>query len=120
MTKLAELGSETTAKAVVGILDLQVILANSDDVWIAQALEIDYAAEGTTPEEAKKNFEDGLFATIQEHLTVFNTLDNFIKPAPAKLWLSLVKDNVTALFFSQISIHEFPFKTIHYYLPQAA
>ena len=53
---------------IVGIGDLRVILSKEDGSWFAQALEIDYFAEGVSLEDVKKRFEDGLVLTIDENL----------------------------------------------------
>jgi len=82
--------SMTTAKQYeVVVWNLHVIVTNDDGGWFAQGLEIDYAAQGTSLDEVKKNFEDGLAATIQAHLTLHDNLDQFLKPAPQEIWQEL-------------------------------
>lgn len=121
-------GGATTT--IVGILDLQVIVAPQGKLWVAQALEIDYAAAGESPEDAKKRFEDGLCATIHEHLRVFGTLSRLTQSTPAPdEWFSLVKKGKLEEY-TQVSIHDFlpdkidklllPFGQIKYVLAEAA
>jgi len=119
--------SNETLTALVGILNLQVILAPEGDTWIAQAIEFDYAAGGSSEEDVKQRFEDGLYATIQEHFRMFGHLDNLLdtKP-PIEVWVDLVKaKELQAERFSQISIHRFmppdyfPFKQIRYFIPKS-
>jgi len=74
-------------KAVEVTLDcLKVVMCEDDGFWFAQGLEIDYAAYGKTVKDAKYYFEEGLVATINEHLNMFGNLDNFLKPAPKEEW----------------------------------
>lgn len=74
-------------------LNLQVILAPEAGMWIAQAIEIDYAAAGESLDDAKERFEDGLAGTISENLKRFGNLDSLLGPAPPKPWHELWKQN---------------------------
>lgn len=117
-----------TAMALVGILNLQVVLAPDGDAWIAQAIEFDYAAAGNDQEDVKKRFEDGLRATIQEHFNIFGGLENLLgSRPPTAFWLELVKSKGQSGWrFSQVSFHEFappnnyifPFGEIKYFIPE--
>jgi len=90
----------------VGIFDLQVILAEeAPNSWVAQAMEIDYAAGGTTLEDVQTRFEQGLCATIHEHLTVFGDLDKLVVPALPEFWKHLYKAGKVH-HYSQVSMHE--------------
>lgn len=113
----------------VELLDLQVILAPEAGMWVAQAIEIDYAATGSTLEDVKERFEDGLAGTVHEHLQAYGNLDSLLKPAPAKDWQDLWRQKGKRLSrFSQTTVHEvmnrpelenvaelFPFDTINYF-----
>ena len=112
--------------AAVGIWDLQVVLAPAGKHWMAQAVQIDYAACGDDEEDAKERFEDGLEATLQEHLNIFGNLDAFLeKPAPSRDWLALAeKRKAKSMSFTQVSTHvfekkewaaAFPFDGIRYF-----
>ena len=70
----------------VGLSALRVLLIKEDDSWFAQGLEIDYAAAGSTIEEVKVNFEDGLCHTIHEHLRMLGNLDKLLQLAPQEAW----------------------------------
>ena len=92
---------------VVGIGNLRVVIVQDGPFWFAQGLEIDYAAQGSSEEDVRKQFEDGLFCTIDEHLTVFGKITNFLKPAPVKVWKDLLYDPVADVNrYSQLSWHE--------------
>ena len=112
----------------LGVLDLQVILAqDGPDSWVAQAIEIDYAAAGTTLEDAKSRFEKGFKATIHEHMNSFGNLKNFVVSAPGDVWFDLLlKFNGAMHLYSQVEVHDFmpetigcaevfPFKAIDYF-----
>lgn len=70
----------------VAVTYLNVVMCEDGGQWFAQGLEIDYASYGKTIEEAKKNFETGLAATIHEHIKIIGDLSKFFKPAPAEAW----------------------------------
>jgi len=97
---------------VVGVGNLRVFIVQEDGMWFAQALEIDYAAQGSTLEDVKSNFEQGFCATIHENLRVYGTIENILKPAPQSIWKELLYD-VTVdnkLRFFHVSTHKFPEK----------
>jgi hypothetical protein len=91
---------------VVGIGNLRVIVCEENGIWFAQGLEINYAADGTSLNAVKRNFEHGLSTTIGLHLQAFDSIDNLLVPAPAHIWKELTE--VKRHFrFSQVSVHEF-------------
>lgn len=109
---------------VVGILNLQVILSEEGpNSWIAQAIEIDYAAGGTSQEDVKKRFEQGLCETLQANFQLLGNGEKFLhSKAPAADWLDLLRQ--PSLKFSQVSAYSFipppnaeafPFGKITYY-----
>ena len=115
--------------AIVGILNLQVIVAPEGDSWIAQAIELDYVAAGDNPEDAKQRFESGLCETIQENFKIYGHLNNMLESrAPAEHWWDLVKSTgQTRWRYNQVSLHTFvspkpffPFGEIKYLISEAA
>ena len=109
------------AEATVGILDLQVVLAKDGDGWVAQGIELDYAACGSSKEDVKARFERGLGATIQAHLNHFGDIDRLIVPA-APPWTQLLPA-ADQMRYSHVSHHRFfppvsfPFGKIVYMVP---
>jgi predicted RNase H-like HicB family nuclease len=107
----------------VGIGNLRVIICQEDDQWFAQGLEIDYAADGSSFEEVKQNFQSGLRGTIELHLKSYGSLDKLLKIAPQAAWTELLKDG-TRMRYTQVSLHTileqesmpipFPFANIDY------
>jgi hypothetical protein len=94
---------------IVGIGNLRVVIVPDGELWFAQGLEIDYAAQGNSEADVKKQFEIGLWATIQEHLRVHGSIQNLLKIAPPTIWNELLYDageNVRTGLFSQVSGHE--------------
>ena len=71
---------------VVGIFNLHVMIMQDGKFWFAQGLEIDYATQGSSLDDVKKQFEDGLQATIQEHLKIHGTIENIPQLAPPEIW----------------------------------
>ena len=79
----------------VSIEDLKVWVYRDDGMWIAHGIDVDYAAYGTTPDEAQMAFLNGLAFTIVEHLRRFKSLRVLLaRGAPDELrarWVSAVE-----------------------------
>lgn len=115
------------------LLNLQVILAPEAGMWVAQAVEIDYAAAGESLEDVRERFEDGLAGTIHEQLKMFGDLDALLTPAPARQWHDLWRQQGKRLtWFGETTLHEvvsrsemdavarfFPFDKIAYFTAAA-
>src|SRR6266498_1658282 len=52
----------------VGIWNLSVLIVPDGEFWFAQGLEINYGTQGDSPADAQSNFQNGLLATISQHL----------------------------------------------------
>lgn len=116
--------------AVVGIFDLQVLIArDGDDSWVAQGVEIDYAVCGMSLDDVRKRFELGLGKMIQAHFSHFGNLDRLLQPAPTDDWTSLMRSQPRAQewLHTSVSVHEFvdaqrvndiPFARIKYAIPR--
>jgi len=102
---------EKESTHLVGIGNIRVILFREDGVWIAQGLEIDYAASGATRKEAQKNFEIGLEGTVDLHIKIHKSIKNLLKIAPAEVWKSLY-DRGAEYRFTQITFHDDLFKAL--------
>src|ERR1700679_830697 len=61
-------GSADDVHHVVGLGNIRVIIVPDGSSFFAQGLEIDFASQGSTIEETKKNFEHSLCATIEQHI----------------------------------------------------
>lgn len=59
-----------------------VIVRDGAQHWFAQSLDIDYASGGETLDEAQKNFERGLAATIRAHIIKFGHLNKLMQDPP--------------------------------------
>lgn len=78
--------------------------------WFAQGLEIDYAAEGTSPDDVKVRFERGLAATLSEHINRARPFERFWDPAPQEVWREVVTSvSVKRLRYSTV-VHDIPQK----------
>jgi hypothetical protein len=66
--------------------DIRVIICKEDDVYIAQCLEYDIAAHGSTPDEAKAAFAEAMM----RHAVYANErgcrLFDGLSPAPREYW----------------------------------
>ena len=65
---------------------LRVVVWQNDDGWMAQGLEIDYAAGGVSIDDVMERFATGLALTLRENQKAFGTVDRVLKPAPEELW----------------------------------
>jgi hypothetical protein len=90
---------------VVGVGDLRVIVLKTGDFWFARGLDIDYAAQGLTLQEVKRNFERGLEQTIDRHLQVFGNIERLLSPTPPDAWKKLVYSPSRSFRYSQVSTH---------------
>jgi hypothetical protein len=111
---------------LVGFGNIRVIIVPDGAGFFAQGLEIDYAAQGASVKQAKKNFEVGLEATIQQHLKIYGNIKSLLQPAPASVWQELVPEK-TALHNSYWHISEhtiehspLPYQGINYLVAAAA
>jgi hypothetical protein len=109
---------------LVGVGNLRVIITKDDGSWFAQALEIDYAAEGISLSDVKRRFEQGLEATIDEHLKRHGRLEQLFQPAPRDIWNEWYLMLGAAKYrFSQVTVHDQAapwFRGITYFEPKAA
>jgi predicted RNase H-like HicB family nuclease len=114
------------AHHVVGFGNLRVVIVADEGSWFAQGLDIDYAAQGETIEEAKENFSRGLRATINQHLCSHSNIRNLLKGADPETCRHLLLDSsfgtAQLKFFSQVSAHHIhqaiPFSHIAYLVQQ--
>jgi len=117
--------------SIVGIGNLRVVIVQDDGSWFAQGLEIDYASQGETIEDAKKHFENGLTATVHEHLRIFGSIEKLLKVAPGEVWNDLLMGNFSKsrhFQYYQVSVHKLskglqtslPFEGIQYIEPKKA
>ena len=107
--------------AIVGSFHMKVLVTNEGDHWIAQGLDMDYIAQGNTLEEVKKEFEDGMAATIHEYLKV-GSVEKFFTP-PEGMWEQAFADPSKIKMIkelSQVSIHRIPKPLTIQYMERAA
>ncbi|MBZ5609803.1 MAG: hypothetical protein LAP38_16195 [Acidobacteriia bacterium] len=90
---------------VVGLGNIRVLLLPDGSGWFAQGLEIDYAAQGESLEEAKKEFEDGLEAMVHEHIRVHGDIKQLLQVAPNEIWNLANDPNAKFARYSQVSHH---------------
>ncbi|MDZ4346409.1 MAG: hypothetical protein U1E51_28690, partial [Candidatus Binatia bacterium] len=79
--------------------------------------------QGISLEEVKEKFENGLASTIQQHLSIFGSIDKLLAPAPHQIWKNaLTTPGTIQKQFFQVSVHKvhrviknhLPFKGIDY------
>lgn len=87
-------GSSDDVHHVVGLGNIRVIIVPDGSSFFAQGLEIDFASQGATVDQAKKNFEASLHSTIEQHLKIYGHINMLLQPAPASVWRELIADKV--------------------------
>ena len=90
----------------VAIWNLSVLIVPDGDFWFAQGLEINYGAQGTSVEDAQTNFQEGLLATICQHLKVHGNIERLLKFAPSDILVEAAKNKSLIQRFAQVSFHE--------------
>jgi predicted RNase H-like HicB family nuclease len=96
---------------VVGFGNLRVLIIEDDGDWFAQCQDLNYAAQGTSLEEVKLNFERGLAATVEEHLRIFGHIENLLGHAPSlSLRRQLMHKMPQRFRYSQVTVHQLPEK----------
>lgn len=98
--------ADTGDQHAVFVNALRVVVTQDEGQWFAQGLELDYAAAGSSEEDAKMRFAQGLGATINEHIQIYGNIEKIVKVAPQDAWdLWLAGDRQYTL--DHISIHKF-------------
>ena len=91
---------------LIKIGNLRVVITRDGDRWIAQGLEIDYVAEGTSLRDVQTQFTAGLRLTIQEHCRIFGDVNRLLKVAPPAIWKEFM-ENARARQFTYSQIQTF-------------
>lgn len=101
-------GADEAESHVDGILDLRVVIVPDGSAWFAQGLDIDYAVQGETLDDAKSNFQSGLAATVHEHLTAFGTIKGVLRVAPQEAWDLMYAAPARSLRYSRLTERQIP------------
>jgi hypothetical protein len=91
---------------IVMIDKLRVALMRDGNAWVAQGLEIDYAAEGSSVDDAKDQFQIGLMLTLRENIRVFGHIKGVLRVVPQDVWNGLMAENILRQVHSQVSAHK--------------
>ena len=99
-----------------------LIQPDTEGLWFAQGIEIDFAASGTSLDDVKRRFVNGLSETIHAHLEKFGSIDKLLRFAPEDAWKSLLEAKDYELTLATLhNVPEwdqkllFPFDKIAYY-----
>jgi len=86
--------------------NLSVFIVPDENFWFAQGLEINYGAQGDTPEEAQKHFQEGLSKTINQHIRTHGDIKRLLRFAPSSILKEAAKHKASIMRFGQVSFHE--------------
>lgn len=101
-------GLSADGAQVAGIGNLRVLITKAEGTWFAQGLEIDYAAEGDTLDDVKREFETGLRMTLHEHIKVHRDIKHALRVAPPDVWAKFLSNVLCGRYLhSQVSV-KFP------------
>jgi len=87
------------------IWNLSVLIVPDEKFWFAQGLEINYGAQGDTPEDAQKHFQEGLAKTIHQHIKVHGNIEKLLKFAPSTILKEAAQNKSLIRPFAQVSFH---------------
>jgi len=104
--KAVHFADQGEERHIVDLGNLRVFIVRDGQFWFAQGLEIDYAAQGDTIEQAKRNFENGLESTIDLHLRMHGNIEGLLQLAPSEVLQEAVRNRESIKLFGQVSIHE--------------
>lgn len=94
---------------VVGFGNLRVFIVKDEDMWFAQCLDINYAAQGKSLARVKRNFEEGLTATVDEHLHRKGHIEDLLTHGPSpRMRRELLRLTPQAMHYSQVTVHKLP------------
>jgi hypothetical protein len=91
---------------LVGIGNLRVFIVRDGQFWFAQGLEIDYAVQGGSVDDAKKKFEIGLEKSIDLNLRMFGNIEKLLVPAPSEVLQEAARNKSKTQVYSQVSLHQ--------------
>ncbi|MEW6038544.1 MAG: hypothetical protein AB1648_09885 [Pseudomonadota bacterium] len=94
-----------------------IIVQDGDDAWFAQSLDIDYAAGGSSLENAQRNFETGLSATIKAHLERFGHIERIMRSPDLGDWVPLLSRQGKEFEYSTVESHELKDSVLSEHLP---
>lgn len=101
----------------VAIWNLSVLIVPDGKFWFAQGLEINYGAQGDSVEDAKHNFEEGLIATVNQHIAVHGDIKRLLKFAPSEILQEAAESKSLIKRFTQVSLHEIMTPEVQQALP---
>ena len=97
---------EDNGHSAVMVWNLSVLIVPDDKFWFAQGLEINYGAQGDSIEEAQENFQEGLLATINQHLRMHGNIEKLLTFAPSEILKEAAQHKASIKSFGQVSFHE--------------
>jgi len=121
----AQQKSHADGKQAVDLKNIRVAIYPKGKYWVAQGFEIDYTAQGKSVKDVQRAFEDGLTATIHQHLKVHGDIKNCLKFAPVRVRLAALEhafktQGALTAKFSQFSVHDVNVQIEYMALPAAA
>lgn len=119
VTKTGAKAAHVAVKNVEGIAiwNLSVLIVPDGDFWFAQGLEINYGAQGDSIKDAQNNFQEGLMATLCQHLKMHGHIEKLLKFAPSHILIEAAKNKPLINRFTHVSFHEIANAQLQQVLP---
>jgi hypothetical protein len=106
---------------LVAIGGLRVIIKPDGDRFVAQGLEIDYAADGDSLADVQEAFANGLKLTLQENVRLNGSIAPMLRPAPVEIWAEFLACAAEQKYkHSQTSLGEIAGMKLNFYLQELA
>lgn len=105
-TAIAHAAHKDGEQHAIAVMNLHVLIVPDGKHWFAQGLEIDYAVQGTSVADVKKQFETGFRATIHQNLKIFGHIGNMLRVAPNDVWQEYLTTPKAQKVYSHASMHK--------------
>jgi hypothetical protein len=114
-------GTSETPMRGSGLLGLRVVVVPDGEAWFAQGLDVDFFAQGATPQEAEKNFAEGLQTMIKLYLAEFKSLQH-LNPPPKSVSGEYAKmrfGRVEQCPLRSVGSSKVPYRTIQFFVAES-
>jgi len=75
---------------------IRVWVYEQGGAWVAQGLDVNYVAAGESAEDAAERFAKGFMETVAAYLQEFNSIEEFVKPAPREVFQAFLNTQKAA------------------------
>ena len=88
----------------VGIWNLNVMIYQEGNFWVAQGLEIDHVTQGQSVAEVKQRFQEAFTLCLNEHLRKYHSIERFLVVPPREVLLDMEKRSENPIQYTHVSL----------------